>query len=134
MQQLPLAVGTADHMAAPVAPGLAFALRIEQEIEGDIGLAQLIPEGIEHLEAVVIVQPAIGRRDQQVDVGIRPCPRALEPNRRTSQPGMARWITAAIAGSRSSIGGALTGVMGPLWLVRAAPPGTPRSSADGHGW
>jgi hypothetical protein len=104
MQQLPLAVGKADHMAAPVGPDLAFALRIEQEIEGDIGLAQLIPEGIKHLEAVVIFQPAIGRRDQQIDVGFGPaCPRALEPNRRTSQPGMARWITAAIAGSRSSI-------------------------------
>lgn len=115
MQQLPLAVGTTDHMAAPVVPGLAFALGIEQEIEGEIGLAELIPEGIEHLEAVVILQPAIGRRDQQVNVGSGPaCPRALEPNRRTSQQGMARWITAAIAGSRSSIGGALTAVMGPL--------------------
>jgi hypothetical protein len=38
MQKRPFSVGASDHMAAPVAPGLAFALGIEQKIKGDIGL------------------------------------------------------------------------------------------------
>jgi len=53
-----------------MAAGLAFALGIEQQIKGHVGLAQLIPECIEDLKAVVLLQPAVGCRNQQVNIGI----------------------------------------------------------------
>jgi hypothetical protein len=126
MEKLALAVSATDHVAAPVAAGLTFALGVEQQIQRDIRLGQLIPESIQHFKAVMALKPAIWGGDQQVDVGSGPaCPRALEPNRRTSLPGIAWWIRAAIAGRRCSIDGAFNAVMGPFCWVRSPLPGSP---------
>ena len=68
MQKRPFSVGASEDMATPVAPGLAFALGIEQKIKGDISLHSLIPKGVERLKPMVLLQPAVGRRDQEVIV------------------------------------------------------------------
>ena len=60
------------HMAAPVAPGLAFTLGVEQQVQGDIRLCQLIPQVVEHRKAVMVLQPAVGCGDQQINVGVGP--------------------------------------------------------------
>ena len=72
MEKLPFAVSATDHVAAPVAAGLTFALGVEQQIQGDICLSQLIPESIQHFKTVVALKPAIRCGDQQVDIGIWP--------------------------------------------------------------
>lgn len=56
--KLSLAVGAADHMAAPMAPSLTFTAGVEQLIE--------------HLKAMVLLKPAVRCGDQRIDVGIRP--------------------------------------------------------------
>ena len=60
MENLPLAVSATDHVAA----GLTFALGVEQQIQGDIRLGQLIPESIQHFEAVMALKPAVRCGDQ----------------------------------------------------------------------
>ena len=53
-----------------MAPGLAFTLGVEQQVQGDIRLCQLIPEVVEHRKAVMVLQPVVGCGDQQINVGV----------------------------------------------------------------
>lgn len=70
IQKHSLSIGTPDDMAEPIPPLLAFTLRVEQQVERHIRLRQLLPEIAQHVEAVLALQPVIGRGDQQVDVGV----------------------------------------------------------------
>jgi len=65
--------GLLHHRTRLIGTPCRFTSGMEQEINRDIRPCDGTPELIEQGESVLLSEPAIGCRDQQVDVGIGPC-------------------------------------------------------------